>query len=229
MERRLRVGTDPLLEAIEAGDEKRAIDVLGVHPELARARDADGLSPLMRALYHGLDRLAKELQAAVDLDVFEAASVGDVERLHELVPDVSAATAWSNDGFTALHLAAFFGRPEASRLLIERGADVEASARNVRFAAGAHPLHSAVAGQHPEIVALLLAAGADPNRTQHGGFTPLLEAAQLGSLDLAELLLAHGADPRARLENGTTALQLAQKSGNQALVVRLRGVLSGAP
>lgn len=204
--------TNRLFDAIKAGDERRGLEVLDTQPDLARTRDDDGLSPLMQALYHGLN----------DLDVFEAASVGDVERLRELVPDGSAANAWSGDGFTALHLAAFFGQPEATRLLIDREADIEASARNQRFAAGAHPLHSAVAAQEQEIVALLLEAGADPNSKQHRDFTPLIEAAQLGNADLAELLLAHGADPRAQLEDGRTAAELAERADNQSLAERLR-------
>jgi ankyrin repeat protein len=216
------VSTNELFEAIQAGDENRALQVLDTQPDLARTRD-DGLSPLMQALYHGLNDLAIALRRATgDLDVFEAASVGDVERLRELVPDGSAANAWSTDGFTALHLASFFGQPKAAGLLIERGADIEASALNQRFAAGAHPLHSAVAAQQQQVIALLLKAGADPNSKQHGGFTPLLEAAQLGNADLAELLLAHGADPRAQLDDGRTAAELAEEAGNQLLAERLR-------
>ena len=95
-------------------------------------------------------------------------------------------------------------------------------ALNQRFAAGAHPLHSAVAAQQQQVIALLLKAGADPNSKQHGGFTPLLEAAQLGNADLAELLLAHGADPRAQLDDGRTAAELAEEAGNQLLAERLR-------
>ena len=42
--------------------------------------------------------------------MFEAASLGDVERLAELLDaDPSSATAYSADGFTALHFPAFFG------------------------------------------------------------------------------------------------------------------------
>jgi ankyrin repeat protein len=37
----------------------------------------------------------------------------------------------------------------------------------------------------------------DLNSRQEGGFTPLVSAAQNGSVELIQLLLAHGADPRA--------------------------------
>jgi ankyrin repeat protein len=217
------MSSNPLFDAIEAGDETGAIAIVRERPELARSHDEDGLSPLMQALYHGMEGVAAGLRdAAGDIDLFEAAAVGDVDRLEQLVRSGADPNAWSNDGFTALHLAAFFGQPEAARLLIERGANLEAVARNIRFAAGAHPLHSAVAAQDIEISRLLLEAGADPNSTQHGGFTPLLEAAQLADADMVDLLLGHGADPRARLEDGRSAVDLAEQAGREAVASRLR-------
>jgi ankyrin repeat protein len=218
------MGTNRLFEAMGAGDEHQALDVLGSHPELARSRDDDGLSPLMQAVYRGFGELAEALCAASGgLNVFEAAAIGDLERLRELVEGASAANDWSSDGFTPLHLAAFFGQAEAARFLLQHGADLEAVTRNRRFAAGAHPLHSAVAAQDREVVALLLEAGADPNARQHGGFTPLLEAAQLGNVDLVVLLLAHGTDRGGRLDDGSSAADLARKAGNAPLADRLEG------
>jgi uncharacterized protein len=217
------MGANELFQALSAGDEQRALNVLRAHPELARTRDDDGLSPLMQAVYRGFDKLTEVLRRERrDLDVFEAAAVGDLNRLCELVQDKSAADAWSSDGFTPLHLAAFFGRPEAARYLLTQGADIEAVARNRRFAAEARPLHSAVAAQHREVIALLLKAGADPNSRQHGGFTPLLEAAQLGNADLVDLLLAHGTNQADTLEDGSTASDLARKAGNVLLADRLK-------
>ena len=66
------------------------------------------------------------LAADPDLDVFEATALGYVDRLRErLEADPAAATAFSPDGFTALHFAAFFGKPEAARILLEHGAAVD--------------------------------------------------------------------------------------------------------
>ncbi|HZB35930.1 MAG TPA: ankyrin repeat domain-containing protein [Gaiellaceae bacterium] len=160
------------------------------------------LSPLMQALYEGKPELARELAAArSDLDVFEAAAIGDVDRLRALLDDdPSLATAWSGDGFTPLHFAAFFGHPVAARLLAERGADLEARSTNEQFALDARPLHSAAAAGQREVCEVLLDAGADVNAVQHGGYTALLEARQNGNEELAQLLLERGADPTARLD-----------------------------
>ena len=54
------------------------------------------------------------------------------------------------------------------------------------------PLHAAAAGRHAEVCRLLLAAGADVNATQHGGYAPLHEVAASGEVELVELFLSAG-------------------------------------
>jgi uncharacterized protein len=153
------------------------------------------LGPILEALYRGDHGAARELAAQKGpLDGFEAAALGDAPRLEQLLrEDPEVARAWSPDGFTALHYAAFFGSPEAVRTLVAVGADLEARSANEEFAPEATPLHSAVAAGRMDNAEALLAAGADPNARQRGGFTPLMEAEQRGDLDLAELLIRHGA------------------------------------
>ncbi len=129
------------------------------------------------------------------LDVFDAAAVGRTHGLEALLDgEPGLATAWSADGFTALHLAAFFGQEDAAKILLERGAEPNVVARNATIVVT--PLHSAAAGAHSAIVKLLLAAGADPNARQPGGFTALDAAQQNGDDESAEALLAAGATPR---------------------------------
>jgi uncharacterized protein len=153
------------------------------------------LSPILQALYRGDRAEVERLRAeAAELDVFEAAALGDVERLRALLAaDPAASQAWSPDGFTALHYAAFFDGPDAVRILVEHDADLEAPSTNEEFAPGAHPLHSAIAAKRADTAVALLEAGADPNARQHGGVTPLMEAEQLGDLELAETLIRFGA------------------------------------
>jgi len=169
-------------------------------------------SELMQALYQGKADEAKAIAAVrSDLDLLEAAAIGDLERVSVLLDeDPSLVNAWSDDGFTPLHYAAFFGQAATAKLLIERRADLEARSANREFALDAAPLHSAVAARERGTIEVLLDAGADVNAVQHGGFTPLLEAAQTGQAEVVELLLERGADPDAKLDDGRTATELAR-------------------
>ena len=212
-----------LIEAITAGDAARVEALLAEDPSLATARDAEGVSALMLARYR-FDRPVMDAILATDpdLDVFEATALGYVDRLREaLEADAASASAFSPDGFTALHFAAFFGKPEAARLLLEHGAGVDVYTRNP-FAN--QPLHAAAAGRHIEVCRILLAAGADANATQHGGFTPLHEAAQNGDAEMTELFLSAGADASARADDGKTPAEMAAAAGHADLASRLREV-----
>jgi len=85
------------------------------------------ISEAMQALYAGKRERGEALLAPGQETVFEAAAFGRVARLEELLSEhPELARSWSQDGFTPLHLACFSGGAETTRLLVERGADVEA-------------------------------------------------------------------------------------------------------
>jgi hypothetical protein len=143
-----------IFELISAGDVGGVRELLARDPAQAAAHDEQGVSALLRARYHWDDELVEAIRAAdPPLDEFDAAAFGAVDRLGD-------PHAWSGDGFTPLHLAAFFGQPQAVRVLIERGADVEAVSRNEL---AVPPLQSAVAAGEREAAQLLLEAGARPD------------------------------------------------------------------
>jgi len=202
------VGVKQMLEAAEAGDEAEVERLIEVDPELARARGADGISAILRARYHGHAWVAERIaDAAGELDLFEAAALGRVGRVGEiLAADPEAVRSVAPDGFTALHLAAFFGHLETAAVLLEDGAEVDAEAANPSHV---RPLHSAAAGGHAAIVALLLERGADPDARQHGGYVPLHSAAAQGDVVSVRLLLEHGADRDLRTDDGRRAADLA--------------------
>jgi ankyrin repeat protein len=123
-----------------------------------------------------------------------------------------------------------------ARLLLERGADIEAKdatySKTVLQAAvrsnnseivalllahgadvnavdtnGSSPLHDAFAFYvHRDIITLLVTHGADVNAANMDGITPLHNAVDRGNGDIATLLLVHGADVNARSPNGDTPL-----------------------
>ena len=209
-----------LFRAIEAGDVERVRTVLAGDPSLASSRDDEGVSALMRARYRFDGALIEAVQRHVaELDVFEAASADDLDQLTELIErDDGLVHAVSGDGFTALHFAAFFGRSEAVRLLLARGADP--NARGTGWMTGT-PLHAGASRRHVDVVQLLLEAGADPDARQLGGWTPLHSAAHNGDARLVELLLAAGADAAATSDDGTSVRDLAVESGDAATIAAI--------
>jgi len=209
-----------MVAAVTAGDISQVTDLLATDPALAHARDETGVSVLLLARYRSDRPVLDALVAAdPDMDVFDAAALGHIDRLqHRLDEDPGRATAFAGDGFTALHLAAFFGKAEAARVLLNAGASVDTYGRNDL---ANQPLHSAAAGRHIEVCRVLLAAGADVNATQHGGFTPLHASAQSGDVELSELFLSAGADPTVTTAAGATAAGVAEAAGHADLARRL--------
>ena len=163
--------------------------LLREHPELAAATDEHGVSALLLALYHRKpDAVQALLAAGAPVGPLEAAALGDVAKLEGA--DLSVR---GGDGFTPLHLAAFFGGAEAVRAILATGADPDADADNTF---NVRPIHSAVAvGDHASARALL-EAGADPNVEQQGGHTPLDAALHHQDSEMEELLRRHGAVSR---------------------------------
>jgi ankyrin repeat protein len=158
------------------------------------------MSDALQALYRGDREEAERLIAGRDLDVFEAAAFGRTERLRELLDDDAAlANAFGDDGFHPLGLACFFGHVDAARLLLERGADVNALSRNEHIQTAA--IHAAAASNEEgtdesvryELIELVLDHGADPNLQQAGGFRAIDAARQNGDERVEQLLLERGA------------------------------------
>jgi uncharacterized protein len=213
--------SDDLFELIEAGDVESVRRLLSEQPWLAAERDDEGVSPLLRARYR-MDRgMVDAVRGHVErLNVFEAAAFGDLDRLSELLADdPDLLDAMSGDGFTPLHLAAFFGQTDAVRLLLARGAMCDVAGTGWMQGTA---LHSAASGGHASIVRLLLDAGADPNARQRHGYTPLHAAAANADLESVDALLAAGADVAATTDDGATPLALANNGGDLVTVERLR-------
>jgi ankyrin repeat protein len=194
--------------AIAVGDVDRVRRLLDDDPSLLTGVGPDGAPPSLTALYNGHAPLADELAARTgDLSVFEAAAFDDTARLGELIAaDRSVINSWSADGWQPLHLAAYFGRAEAARLLLDADAEVAEPSHNEL---AVQPLHAAAAGGHAELVWLLIASDAPVDVRQRGGWTPLHSAAANGDLESVQALLSAGADSSAANDDGRTPIELA--------------------
>jgi adenosylhomocysteine nucleosidase len=199
--------SDDLFGAIDAGDAATVVRLVSVDPSLASAPDAEGVSALLRARYRSDDAMVAAIREHVaDLDVFEAAALGDEERVEALAAaDPSLALEVSGDGFTALHLAAFFDGPVVARTLLDAGAIVDAPGTGWMTGTA---LHSAAAARNLAVADVLLAAGADVDARQAQGWTALHSAANNGDLAMIDRLLAAGADASATNDEGRTPADL---------------------
>lgn len=165
---------------------------------------------------HDSARIQDLVNADPSLAIFAAAMQGEAAGVEELLAaNRSLVTAVTPDGWTPLHLAAFFGATDAARALLNKGASPSARSTN---AMQNLPLHAAAAGRHAAIVALLIEHGSPVDARQHGGWTALHAAAQNGDLALAEILVSAGADVFARAGNNQCALDLALTKGQQPMV-----------
>jgi uncharacterized protein len=211
------MGIEALIEAARTGDAGRVGELLEAEPHLKTARGADGLSPLLHAVYRGHTAVVDTLLAAgAPLDSFEAAAVG---RAEGVTGDVNA---FSQDGWTPLHLAVFFGHPECARVLLDRGADHALVSCN---GMGVTPLQSALARKQVECAELLLDRGADVNGEPGENWSPLHYCAAHGMPEIARRLLAAGADANRKNLEGQTPLELAGKDTEVAALLRQHGAV----
>jgi ankyrin repeat protein len=175
-----------IFELIDAGDARGTRDLLAADPGLASARDEQGVTALMRASYRGEAVFAAVREAEPELDPWDRILVGESDGL-------PAPDAWSPDGFTPLHIAAFAKNAAAAQALVDAGADVNAFAR-ASFAR-VTPLGTCAFVGATDVARVLLRAGADPTLTEVDGGSPLEVALHNGYRDLVALLVvlvAHG-------------------------------------
>ena len=201
-------------------DQVKQGDSAGVRAALARDRslldatNESGQNAFLLAKYYRQPEIAEYLLSlSPKLDLFGSCVAGRLGAvMDEIDRDPSRSASHSNDGWTPLHLAAFFGQSELAGALLDRGADVNARSANSMKNT---PLHAAAAGGQIELMRLLLMRGADANASQEGGWTALHSAAQTGNREMVELLLAHGAHVNTRAANNQAPLDLALTNGHQ--------------
>ncbi|KAI6755752.1 unnamed protein product [Fusarium graminearum] len=148
----------------------------------------------------------------------------NIERLHDaarrgrvndvkMLLDQGVSPAAFYGGKSPLHTSAMHGNAESTRLLLEKGADIEAKDKT-----GWTALLIAATFSNHETLKLLLEKGADIEAKDKYGWTALLIAARFSKHKILELLLEKGADIEAKDEDGRTALNKAALVGNSLAV-----------
>lgn len=112
----------------------------------------------------------------------------------------------NGDGFTALHCAVEIKNVKMVRLLLKSGADV-----HIRTFEGTAPIDF-ISSKVPEVLTMLLAAGADPNsKDESDDDHSFIFACSLGWVDHVQIYLCAGVDINIRSANGKTGLEKARK------------------
>ncbi|MCC7401280.1 MAG: ankyrin repeat domain-containing protein [Chitinophagaceae bacterium] len=205
---------EEIIELIKTGNNDLLEHKLNDNPALADSKTEQGISLLQFAAYcrngFAVEILKKNKQ---QLDIFEAASIGDTETISQLLDKApTLLNSFSPDGFTVLGLASFFGHLSLVKLLLNKGANPNIASNNQFKVA---PIHSACATSNLNIAELLIKHGADINAKQMKGVTPLHSTAHNGQTKLSKLLIDNGADINAKMDDGQTPLFMANEKGFQ--------------
>jgi ankyrin repeat protein len=222
-----------LLDAVEQRNRGLALELLAAGSDV-RERGADGTTALMWAAHHGdLELVERLIRAGADVTavnefgasaLLEAAAIGSAPIVDALLDAGADPNSANQERETPLMVVARTGKVEAASRLIDAGADVNAKEEW----GGQSALMWAAAQSQPEMVALLVANGAEvdargairnwqrkviteprPKDMNRGGFTALLYAAREGCVECAKHLLDGGADPNLADPERVTPLNLA--------------------
>jgi ankyrin repeat protein len=177
---------------------------------------------LSRAAYYGdIERVKALLESAADVNAWRSLGSGDhtplmyavymghfevSKILIEAGADVNAAH--STDHTVLYHaLESYQLRSEVIQLLVDAGVNMDHTPLTwaIKFSRRTAGKKSEV----PEVIGILIDAGADVNERDKTGLTVLMETAFRGNNQLLDILLRSGAEINATTKSGRTALTLA--------------------
>jgi len=186
-----------LFTAVREGNLEQVRQVLEEHPSWLETKDLGGDTPLAEAVIHGRKEVVQFLLGK--------------GALPDHPPDRWVETTRV---IAPLLYAAYYGRVDIGRVLLEHGANVNAEGFSHRDSA----LQVASGRGHLAFAEMLIQHGADVNERNDVGETALIDASGQGHLAVVRLLLAHGADVSPKDQSGQSALCEAAEHGHADVV-----------
>ena len=204
----LAAGADPNLDNFES------------HYSALMMAAYKGDVPTMKVLIAGGADVNLQFRPNEDNALFAAATYGQRDAVAFLLDNKASIDAKSPSRGTPLVASACQGKFDTARLLVERGADVNAQATTSLQT----PLGCAAAQRNVEFIQLLLDKGANINTPNDRGYTPLHIALDGSPRDVeksaasALLLISRGANVNATTDNTVTPLGIAVQNRQQDVV-----------
>ncbi len=206
-----QLGRTPLIIAAAAHDSRDVVRLLLSKGANVNASDTTGVTALIAAanvdnldvatmlLAHGADAHAKARTDEPSTALMNAAVNGNAMLVAALLarkPDLAVVSA--DTSLTGRRGPVMFGRLTA--------------------------LHAAITGRNPDVVEMLLKAGAPVDARDVRGMTPLMWAigTDRPASRIVSLLLAHGADTALTSPDGESALDWARKFNNPTVLTHLK-------
>jgi ankyrin repeat protein len=215
----------PLMDVVESGEIETVKELLeaGADPKL---RPGNAWSAFGLAVRDGridiVEMFLEHEPTAADKvylgQMLRLAAIHDRKEIATLLLDNEAEIDARSEerGWTPLMFAAYDNNADMVRLLLDRGADV--NARNIY---GWSILTVTARVGHLEIVQELIDRGAELNIKNEDGMTALMWAANEGHIDVVNALLDAGANPDIRSKSRDTAMKYAAYQGHTDVVRQL--------
>jgi len=196
------------------------VHMLIAHGADVNARDRYGHAPLDKVFYGSERReeiaefLIRNGAKATVEHLISAARAGYTRLVELLITQGIDVNARGKDGSMALHAAVGRWQKEVAKLLLAKGADVNAETLSRWGVSGSSTLHVAATRGSRDLAALLIDGGANLNAKDSDGRTPLHVAAADGHYEVARLLVEKGSDVNAEDSDGDTPLYAAVLAGD---------------
>lgn len=188
-----KVGTIDILQLL----------LLALDKQLLETKDIYGLTPLMLTAFYGHEEACKILlQAGAKPNItckygrnalHFAAAKGKIKIVQQLIPLQKQLDTKDERGNTPLMIAALFGHPEASEILLQAGAKANSSNKE-----GRNALHYAAAKGNIKVVQLLVTLHKQLLDTKDAvGWTSLILATHYRHFEACKILLQADDNPNA--------------------------------